>query len=49
MDETNKAKKEETTCEINQKKVQKIRFCIISNFKSQLCKNNLMFFALDNN
>ena len=31
------------------KKIQKLRFCILTNFKSQFCKNNLMMFALDNN
>ena len=30
------------------KKIQKLRFCIISNFKSQFCRNNLMLFTLDN-
>jgi hypothetical protein len=31
-----------------QNKIQMIKFCIISNFKSQVCKNNLMMFTLDN-
>lgn len=30
------------------KKIQKMRFCIISNFRSQICKNNLLLFTLDN-
>jgi len=32
----------------NERKIQKIKFCIISNFKGQVCKNNLILFTLDN-
>lgn len=38
----------ETSNNYNEKKIQKLRFCIISNFKNQFCKNNLMMFTLDN-
>ena len=33
----------------NKKKIHMMKFCIISNFKSQFCRNNLMMFTLDNN
>lgn len=32
----------------DKKKIQKMKFCIISNFKSQFVRNNLLMFALDN-
>lgn len=34
--------------EDSEKKIQKMKFCIISNFKSQFCRNNLLLFSLDN-
>jgi len=33
----------------NEKKVQMLKFCIISNFRSQFSKNNLIMFTLDSN
>jgi hypothetical protein len=32
----------------NRKKVKKATFCIISNFRTEMCKFKLMLFALDN-
>ncbi len=33
----------------NEKKIQMLKFCIISNFRTQFWRNNLMMFTLDNN
>lgn len=35
--------------ENREKYIEKMRFCIISCYKSQISKNNLMLFTLDNN
>ena len=31
-----------------ERNVEKIKFCIISSFKSQMSRNNLLMFTLDN-
>ena len=32
----------------NERKIEKLKFCIIRSFKSQACINNLLLFTLDN-
>jgi len=46
---------EKRACALNQAvsekdsiKIEKMRFCIISNFKSQACRDKLLLFTLDN-
>ena len=38
--------KESENCD-EQKKIKKATFCIISNFRTEICKFKLMLFALD--
>lgn len=38
----------QTISEKDSTKIEKMRFCIISNFKSQACRDNLLLFTLDN-